>query len=284
MTFSHTIFAMPFALLSVFIGMYAMPEVLSQPRALLVTFWLVVLCMIFARSAAMAFNRYLDADIDAKNERTRSREIPSGVISRRRAFVFTLLMSALFVLTTYFINKTCFLLSPIALAVVLGYSYTKRFTSLCHMVLGLGLALAPVGAYIAVTENINMGVVFLGISVLLWVAGFDIIYSLQDRQFDKSENLHSIPVLMGTRRAIRFSIFLHILSIITLTVSMQMLIGLEHVLVILALIFFIVMVYVQHTLYTSTDYSRINKKYMTTNGIVSLIFCGLVVVGILLEL
>ncbi len=283
-TFSHTIFAMPFALLSVFLGFYTAPAVLKSPKSILVLFWLIVLCMIFARSAAMAFNRYLDADIDAKNLRTRNREIPSGVITRHGALVFTLLMSLMFLATTYFINRTCFLLSPIALSVVLGYSYTKRFTYLCHIILGLGLALAPVGAFIAVTEDVNLGIIFLGLSVLFWVAGFDIIYSLQDRSFDESENLRSIPVRLGSKGAIRFAMALHFLSILTVTYSMYLLLGLGNPLVLVALLFFIIMIFFQHTLYTSTDYSRINKKYMTTNGFVSLIFCGLVVVGILVKL
>ncbi len=277
-TFSHTIFAMPFALLGATVGFIAIEGLpwIEVARLLL----LVVLCMIFIRSAAMAFNRYLDADIDAKNERTKTREIPSGVISRSRALIFTIVMSILFVVTTYFTNSLCFYLSPVALGVVLLYSYTKRFTSLCHLVLGLGLALAPVGAYMAVTQTVNWGIILLGISVLLWVAGFDIIYSLQDREFDKSEKLHSIPVRLGVERSIKFSILIHVLSALTLTASMAFLTVFESPLVILALIFFIGTIIYQHTLYSASDLSRINKQYMATNGLASLVFCALVLLGI----
>ncbi|HNE29280.1 MAG TPA: UbiA-like polyprenyltransferase, partial [Saprospiraceae bacterium] len=181
--FSHTIFAMPFALAGFFIATRQQgPDALNW-RLLL----LVVLCMVFARSAAMGFNRWLDRDIDAVNPRTRMREIPSGTIPARSALVFVLVNCLLFILTTFFINTLCFLLSPVALAVVLGYSYTKRFTWLCHFVLGLGLALAPVGAYLAVTGHFAWLPVLLGFTVLFWTAGFDIIYALQDEEFDKSQ-------------------------------------------------------------------------------------------------
>ncbi len=230
----------------------------------------------------MAFNRYLDADIDAKNERTQNREIPKGIISRAHALRFTFLMAALFMATTYFTNPLCFALSPVALVVVLFYSYTKRFTSWCHLVLGLGLALAPLGAYMAVTGSANWGVILLSIAVLLWVAGFDIIYSLQDRDFDLSQSLHSIPARLGTRGAIRFSVLLHLLSVISLGASMYLLVGLESPLVIVALLFYTVSLIYQHTLYSPENLSRVDRKYMTTNGLASLVFCGLVILNLVI--
>ncbi len=275
---------MPFALLGVFLGLSQEPDLLSDPLGILRIFVLVILCMVFARSAAMAFNRYLDADIDAKNQRTKSREIPSGKITRARALGFTTLMSVLFVLSSFFINKTCFYLSPIALLVILGYSYTKRFTSLCHLILGLGLALAPIGAYIAVTQHSSTGIILLGLSVLFWVAGFDVIYSLQDRDFDSREDLHSIPVLLGVRGAIVFSRLVHLLSVMALVASLHQFGMLDNVFVIIALGFYVTMIISQHRLYTPTDYSSINKQYMTANGIASMVFCTFVILGIFIDL
>ncbi|NUO02598.1 MAG: UbiA family prenyltransferase, partial [Saprospiraceae bacterium] len=173
--FSHTIFALPFALLGFFLATLQPNIIFTWPSLLL-----VLLCMIFARSAAMAFNRYLDRDIDHINPRTRQREIPAGVIRPREALFFVIANSLLFVAATWFINKTCFYLSPIALLVVLGYSYTKRFTWLCHFVLGIGLSLAPIGAYLAAGGRFDLIPLLYSGAVLLWVAGFDIIYALQD--------------------------------------------------------------------------------------------------------
>ncbi len=271
---------MPFALLGATLGFLSVGGMSAAEVIRLVV--LVVLCMVFIRSAAMAFNRYLDADIDAKNERTKMREIPRGVISRSRALGFTTLMSLLFVLTTYFTNEVCFYLSPVALAVVLVYSYTKRFTSLCHLVLGLGLALAPIGAYMAVTAQAPAGIILLGLSVLFWVAGFDIIYSLQDRDFDASQHLHSIPVRLGIKRSITLAIFLHVLSAILLVYSMHSLVSLQHPLVLVALLFYIGTLVYQHSIYSASDFSHINKKYMATNGMASLVFCALVILYVII--
>lgn len=163
--------------------------------------------MVFARNAAMAFNRYLDRDIDAKNPRTVMRDIPSGKISARATLIFVIVNCVLFIATTYLINPLCFYLSPIAIFVVLFYSYTKRFTALCHLVLGLGLGLAPIGAYIAVTGQFNIVPVLYSLAVLFWVSGFDIIYALQDEDFDRSEKLHSIPSALGRKMHSDFRLF-----------------------------------------------------------------------------
>ena len=212
--FSHTIFAVPFALIGFFLA-------ISSPQYIFewTTFLYVVLCMIFARSAAMAFNRYIDRDIDTANPRTSEiREIPNGSIKANSALVFVIISSLLFIGTTYFINDICFYLSPIALLVVLGYSYTKRFTSLCHLVLGLGLSLSPIGAYLAVTGKFDDIIpILFSLVVLFWVSGFDIIYSLQDEEFDKEQKLHSIPVLLGKKNALILSKVLHFLTFSALT-------------------------------------------------------------------
>ena len=186
--FSHTIFAMPFALLSY---VYALVSTNTPFEWLLLV--KILLCMVFARNAAMGFNRWSDRDIDARNPRTASRDIPAGRITPRAAMTFVVVNCVLFVAVAGWINVLALTLSPIALAVLLGYSLTKRFTSMSHIVLGLALAIAPVGAYIAVTGTIVWFPVILAIAVLTWTAGFDILYSLQDTDFDRSNGLHSIP-------------------------------------------------------------------------------------------
>src|SRR5258707_8958282 len=206
-TFTHTIFAMPFAFIGFFLAVTTTSYRFDWLKLVLMLF-----CMVFARNSAMAFNRYLDRDIDAKNPRTKVRDIPAGRISPAAALTFTLINCALFITTTWFINRLCFYLSPVALLVVLGYSATKRFTALCHLVLGLGLSLAPIGAYLVVTGHFALLPIFFSLSVLCWVSGFDIIYALQDEDFDRNEKLHSIPAWLGKVNALRLSSFLHVLS------------------------------------------------------------------------
>jgi 4-hydroxybenzoate polyprenyltransferase len=214
--FSHTIFAMPFALIGFFMGVYTIMNsgdtssikgidvIIEYSKTHRLIFMYIIACMVFARSAAMAFNRYLDREFDAKNPRTAIREIPTGIISPSSALRFTILNSILFVGFAFMINITCFLLSPIALIIILGYSYTKRFTALCHVVLGLGLSLAPAGAFIAVTQSIDLSVILLSLAVIGWVSGFDIIYSLQDDAFDSSQGLWSIPSALGREKHLDF--------------------------------------------------------------------------------
>jgi 4-hydroxybenzoate polyprenyltransferase len=278
--FSHTIFALPFALLGFFLGTLASGQPLSWQL-----FFLVVLCMVFARSAAMAFNRYLDRDIDVHNTRTAKREIPAGVISPSAALRFVIINSLLFIATTWFINPLCFMLSPIALLVILGYSYTKRFTFLCHFVLGLGLALAPIGAYIAVTGAFALLPLLYSLAVLLWVSGFDIIYALQDDEFDRSLSLHSVPVKMGRRGALRLSTILHIVCAVFIMMAGYQLytqypvFGWLHW---LAAAVFIGLLTFQHTLVKPDDLSKVNIAFFTTNGIASLLFGTLVILDLYL--
>ncbi|MFQ5446030.1 MAG: UbiA-like polyprenyltransferase [Saprospiraceae bacterium] len=273
--FSHTIFALPFALLGFFIGLHS-----EGGRFDVRLFILVLLCMVFARSAAMAFNRFLDRDIDAKNPRTAVREIPAGVIAPKSALLFVVASSLLFIGTTWFINTICFFLSPVALAIVLGYSYTKRFTPVCHFILGLGLALAPIGAYLAVTGHFAFIPLLYSCVVLLWVSGFDIIYALQDEGFDKSLNLKSVPAALGGRKALRVALSLHIVcAIMVLWAAAEA-----------GKVFpelgwgrwaaagiFTAFLFYQHTLVKPHDLSKINLAFFTTNGVASLLFGSLMI-------
>ena len=207
--FSHTIFAMPFALLS-----FTYAWLTTEPEAnIYLLLAQVVGCMVFARNVAMGFNRWADRDIDAANPRTREREIPAGVISPRGAMWFIVINAALFITLAALINPLCGWLSPVALAIVMFYSYCKRFTSLAHLVLGLSLGIAPVGAYMAVTGTSCLECWLLALIVMTWCSGFDIIYALQDAEFDRERGLHSIPAMLGTRGALIVSALLHIASI-----------------------------------------------------------------------
>lgn len=268
--FSHTVFAMPFALTGFFLAVTQQQQ--GIPWKILV---LVILCMIFARNAAMGFNRWLDRDIDAANPRTRTREIPAGIISEKAALLFIGMNCAAFILTTFFINRLCFFLSPVALAVVLGYSYTKRFTWLCHLVLGLGLSLAPVGAYLAVAGHFDVLPVLYGVAVLCWVAGFDVIYALQDEEFDKSQRLYSMPSFFGKRSALRISEVLHFAAAGAMITAGWLATGqlptAGWLLWVGTGVFLGMLVY-QHLLVKPDDLSRVNMAFFTTNGIASLIF------------
>jgi 4-hydroxybenzoate polyprenyltransferase len=277
--FSHTIFAMPFALTAFFIALSQQREGMDWLKLAL-----VILCMVFARSAAMAFNRYLDRDIDAVNPRTRVREIPSGVITPKAALVFVVANCALFIATTWFINMLCFALSPVALAVVLGYSYTKRFTWLCHLVLGLGLSLAPVGAYLAVAGHFDWIPVLYGLAVLLWVAGFDVIYALQDESFDKSQDLYSIPSFFGKKRALRLSEWMHLGSAALMVYAGTLLLSAAPqtgCLLWLGTAIFLGLLLYQHLIVRPNDLSRVNMAFFTTNGVASLIFGTLAIADLL---
>ncbi|MEY2595082.1 MAG: hypothetical protein RI965_354 [Bacteroidota bacterium] len=278
--FSHTIFAMPFAIVGFFMGVMQMQKSeinFSGIEKVIVYFssqWMIflyiILCMIFARSAAMAFNRYLDREFDAKNPRTAIREIPKGIISPASALRFTIINSILFMGSAWMINKICFLLSPIALLVILGYSYTKRFTALCHIILGLGLSLAPVGAFIAVTEQVNISIVLLSSAVIGWVSGFDIIYALQDDAFDASQGLYSIPSFLGRRNALLFSRILHSITGLLLAV-LAYTYGFHWIYAIGYIIYITMLVY-QQSIVKENDLSRVNIAFMTANGIASIFF------------
>jgi 4-hydroxybenzoate polyprenyltransferase len=263
--FSHTIFALPFAMIGFFLGVVS-----GNAQFSLQTLLLVLLCMVMARSAAMAFNRFIDRKFDALNPRTVVREIPAGIISPKSAFILVISSTIIFITATYFINPLCFYLSPVALVVILGYSYTKRFTALCHLVLGLGLALAPIGAYIALTAAFAILPIIFSVIVFFWVSGFDIIYALQDDDFDRSQHLNSIPVYLGRKNALLLSRFFHLIVFCMLWLAY----GLGHfgiMYLIGAFIFSSLLLY-QHMLVKPNDLSKVNLAFGTTNGIASLVF------------
>ena len=250
-------------------------------ESLFVKFLLVILCMVFARSAAMAFNRYLDRKWDALNPRTAIREIPKGIITPKNALVFTIINCVLFIVTTWFINRICFFLSPIALAVVLGYSYTKRFTPLCHLILGLGLSLAPIGAYLAVTGAFHWLPILFSLTVLFWVSGFDIIYALQDVEFDQSQNLYSIPAWLGKEKALLVSEVLHLLSAACVVAAGRF--GHFGVLYWIGVLIFIGCLVYQHSIVKPNDLRRVNLAFMTTNGIASVVFAVFVIADLFIN-
>lgn len=293
--FSHTIFAMPFALIGFFLGIKNLSRIphVYYNDINIHTFWqkaivylngnfyiliLVLLCMVFARSAAMAFNRWLDKNFDALNPRTAIREIPSGIITPKNAMLFVVISSIAFIVCTYFINRICFYLSPVALFVILFYSYTKRFTPLCHLVLGLGLSLAPIGAYLAVTGKFNLLPILFSFTVLFWVSGFDIIYALQDEEFDKANNLYSIPAVSGKKKALRISEVLHSLSVGCVVAAG--LYGTFHWLYWMGVVVFGGMLIYQHSIVKANDLRKVNLAFMTANGIASVIFAIFVLLDI----
>jgi len=234
--------------------------------------------MVFARSAAMAFNRYLDRQFDAKNPRTAIREIPAGILKADRVLLFTIACSILFMVCCWFINRLCFLLSPVALFVILFYSYTKRFTPLCHLVLGLGLSLAPIGAFLAVTGHFALLPILFSLAVIFWVSGFDIIYALQDVDFDKSQQLHSIPAWLGKAKALRVSEILHVLSAICVICAGAY--GNFHWLYWIGVAVFTGMLIYQHSIVKADDLRRVNLAFMTANGIASVVFAVFVIADI----
>lgn len=269
--FSHTIFALPFACigftLALMHGQYFSVKL----------FLLMLVCMVTARNAAMAFNRYIDRKFDALNPRTAVREIPAGIVKPSNALFFIILNCVLFVAATWFINRLCFYLSPVALFTVLFYSYTKRFTPLCHLVLGAGLALAPIGAYLTVTGEFAWLPLLFSFTVFCWVSGFDIIYALQDEAFDRENNLKSIPVLLGTKGALHFSEFLHLLSIGFVFTAGY--VGHFNFLFWIGAGLFTGLVIYQHTLVKPNDLSKVNLAFFTTNGIASVVFATFTIVS-----
>lgn len=275
--FSHTIFALPFAIIGFFLGLKAMhffdgntnTTPFSQ-NEIWIKLLLVLASMITSRSAAMAFNRYIDRRFDQLNPRTSQREIPAGIITANQALFFTIISCLLFILICYFINAICFYLSPLALFIILFYSYTKRFTALCHLVLGIGLSLAPIGAYLAITGSFAAIPILFSFAVICWVSGFDIIYALQDENFDKDNQLYSMPVIMGKKNALRFSRILHFFS--AMFVIVAGIIGEFSYIYWLGIIVFCSMLIYQQSLVKPNDLSKVNLAFMTSNGIASLVF------------
>jgi 4-hydroxybenzoate polyprenyltransferase len=265
--FSHTLFALPFALLSAFLAAGGWPRASTLLK--------ILLAMVGARSAAMAHNRLADRRLDAENPRTATRALPAGTLSVRYVWGFLLASVALFVAAAASLNRLTLLLSPVALALLFTYAYTKRFTALSHVVLGLCLALAPVGAWIAVTGSLAWLPVLLGLAVLFWTAGFDVIYALQDEDFDRRAGLRSIPARLGARRALLVSALFHAIMVALLLVVWRMsgggwifLAGIAATLC--ALLY-------QHAIVKPGDLSRVDAAFFTANGFVSVVLavCGI---------
>ncbi len=273
--FSHTVFAMPFALIGFFLAIRYSGFPFNW-----VTLILCLACMVFARNSAMGFNRWADRFIDGKNPRTAQREIPKGVIKGNAALAFSLVNAALFVVMAGLTNPLCLKLSPIALLIILGYSYTKRFTWLCHLILGLGLSIAPIGAYIAITAQFHWLPLIISGIVLTWVGGFDIIYALQDAQFDKSNGYFSIPSAVGIKNALIISSLLHLITF-SLVVAAGILAKSGILYWVGAALFTGLLVY-QHSIVKPSDLSRVGRAFGTTNGIASVIFATFVIAGLYL--
>jgi 4-hydroxybenzoate polyprenyltransferase len=260
--FSHSVFALPFALASA--ALASGPEVRAAQIA-----WIVV-AMVGARSAAMAFNRLADQAIDARNPRTATRELPRGALSRTEVWLFVAASAALFVLAAAMLNPLCLALSPLALLVILGYSFTKRFTVLCHLFLGLALGIAPVGAWIAIRGQFDVAPIILGAGVLAWVAGFDVLYALQDVDFDRRAGLHSIPARVGVGPALLVSRLLHT-GAVALLLAVYPFARLHPVY--LAGVAGIALLLVhEHRLVRADDLSRLDAAFFVVNGWISLAY------------
>jgi 4-hydroxybenzoate polyprenyltransferase len=240
---------------------------------------LILLCMIFARNAAMGFNRLVDRKFDALNPRTKNREIPAGVIGPKAAAVFVIINAILFIITTAFINTLTLYLSPVALLIVLGYSLTKRFTSLSHFILGLGLSLAPIGAYISVTGEFSLLPLIFSIIVITWVSGFDIIYALQDDDFDRANKLYSIPSATGRKKALAISLFVHFLTFLLVIVAG--ITGQAGWLYWVGATCFTLLLFYQHIIVKPDDLRRVNMAFATTNGIGSAVFAVFTIIDLL---
>ena len=270
---SHTLFALPFAGLSVVLALIASTksvEVLYHN-----IFWIIA-CMFTLRSSAMGFNRYIDRDIDAKNPRTTNREIPSGTLSERSVLLFVILSSLLFIFSTYQINLLCFYLSFPTLFIVLFYSVSKRFTVLCHFILGLAIGLAPTGAWVAIQETVDLIPVLWSLGLLFHIAGFDILYSTQDAQFDKQENLYSIPSKYGIQTALWVARFSHVLaSTFLLYAGIVANLGLFYFLFLgIALVLFAV----EHFMVSPTDLTKVPIAFFHVNASISIVlFIGVLI-------
>lgn len=270
--FEHTVFALPFAVMSAFIAADGFPPLPKLG-------WILV-AMVGARSCAMAFNRLADAEIDGINPRTAMRAIPAGLITKRAVWIFTIVSAGLLVFAAWRLNPLAFALSPVALIVVMGYSYTKRFTALSHFWLGLALSISPVGAWIAIQGSFALPPIILCLVVLLWTAGFDIIYACQDVNFDRKHGLRSIPAKIGIRWALWLSSALHVIAVLLL-LGVPFLVELGLFYYIGVGIVVLIFIY-EHAIVKPTDLSRVNLAFFTLNGMISLVLMALSIADILL--
>ncbi len=269
----HSIFALPFALTGAVLAARGMPR-------LGVLFW-IVLCMVSARSAAMAFNRLADAEIDRQNPRTAARALPAGTLSKTFVAVFTVISCAVFVFGAAMLNHLTLLLSPVALLVVLAYSYMKRITRWSHIVLGLALGIAPSAAWIAVRGTLEWRIVVLTAAVLLWVGGFDVLYACQDFDHDRAHGLHSIPQAFGLTGAFALARTMHVL-LFALLVWLLFLFHL-HVIALAGLLIVGALLLYEHTLVSPRDLSRMNAAFFTLNGVISVVYFLGIAVDVLMR-
>jgi 4-hydroxybenzoate polyprenyltransferase len=258
----HSIFALPFALSAAMLAASGLP---TLPQVI----WIIV-CMVSARSAAMAFNRLADAQIDAANPRTATRAIPAGVLSGRFVAIFVLFFCLVFVLAAAQLNRLTFMLSPVALAVVLLYSYTKRFTRWSHLVLGFALGIAPAAAWIAVRGSLDPRILILTAAVTFWVGGFDMLYACQDIDFDRANRLNSVPQSFGIPRALTLARLLHI-TMLVLLVALVLTFGLGKIAMAGVLAVALLLAY-EHSLVSSHDLSKLNAAFFTMNGVIAVVF------------
>jgi 4-hydroxybenzoate polyprenyltransferase len=260
--FSHTVFAFPFALMGVVLAAQAS----GAPPTLAQVFW-ICLAMVGARSGAMGLNRIIDAGIDGENPRTASRHIPAGKISRREAWIFVVVSFALLLLAAWMLNPLCFYLSPLVLFFLALYSYCKRFTALAHLVLGICLAAAPIGAWIALRGDLRWPILVLGLAVLLWVAGFDVFYALQDLDFDRDKGLHSIPSRLGVRRSLLLVKIFHVAMVLLL---LLLPLGTDLGWIYLAGVALVAgLLAYEHSLVKPGDLSRLDAAFFNMNGYIS---------------
>lgn len=267
----HSIFALPFALTG------AMLAANGWPRTIQIV-WIIV-CMVSARSAAMAFNRWADASLDAENPRTMMRAIPAGLLSRRFVGGFTLAMAVIFVIASAELNRLTLLLSPVALAVILSYSYTKRFTQWSHLVLGLALGIAPAAAWIAVRGSLDPRILILTLAVMFWVAGFDLLYACQDAAHDRAHGLFSVPAAWGTEAAFWIARLLHV-SMLALLMWLVRAFALGHFATVGVAAVAALLVY-EHLIVSPKDMRRLNAAFFTMNGVISIVFFGFVAIDLL---
>ncbi|MCB0278311.1 MAG: putative 4-hydroxybenzoate polyprenyltransferase [Calditrichaeota bacterium] len=261
--FSHTIFALPFALSSAILA-------IQYAEFKWTSFIWILLAMIGARTAAMSFNRYIDADIDRENPRTANREIPSGKITKSDALIYVILSSLLLIFSAYRLNLLCFYLSPVALIVILGYSYLKRFTWLCHVVLGIGLGISPVGAWIAITGTFSVLPVLIGLAIMFWVAGFDIIYACQDFEFDSKRKLHSIPVTFGIERSLSMAKLFHTIAFLLFLAPVY--VHEFHWIYFIGIAFMAGFLVNEHLLLRQRDLSKVNLAFFNMNAYFSIVY------------
>jgi 4-hydroxybenzoate polyprenyltransferase len=269
----HSIFALPFALCAAMLAAGGMPTAAKLG-------W-IVLCMVSARSAAMAFNRIADAQIDAANPRTAMRAIPAGALSLKFAAIFVVVACGLFVLGAAQLNRVTLYLSPIALAVVLLYSYTKRFTRWSHLVLGFALGMAPAAAWIAVRGSLDPRILLLTAAVTFWVGGFDVLYACQDIDFDRANDLNSIPQALGIRRALLVARILHLLML-GLLLALVIVFGLGKLAIAGIVVVALLLAY-EHSLVSPDDLSKLNAAFFTMNGVIAVVFFAFVAADLLLR-